>query len=204
MHQQIAEFPTLDSFSTQKIEQDLGHNVSRLVLRYDQNLLIGSRFGELWNGQLYYHQPLNDLTSIERPRLDWTVHYAYANRGIIPKSHNIWVQYMQSEENKLHNTFQWWIPSFPVLNFSRTPLNQILQFQEQVPAGHTMSTVSRRCKNTQQRVLRPQAQEYAVVIPTKYKNTHGWADCVDRFIQVVKETNKIDIVSIGARVGLGR
>jgi hypothetical protein len=27
-----------------------------------------------------------------------------------------------------------------------------------------------------------QAQEYAVVIPTNYKELLGWADCVDRII----------------------
>jgi len=54
----------------------------------------------------------------------------------------------------------------------------------------------------QQWVLRPQAQEYAVVIPTKYKDLHGWADCVDGFIRVVKQTNKMHIVPVGAVVGL--
>jgi hypothetical protein len=41
-----------------------------------------------------------------------------------------------------------------------------------------------------------------VVIPTKYKNLDGWADCVHRFIRVVKQTNKIHIVHFGATVGL--
>jgi len=34
----------------------------------------------------------------------------------------------------------------------------------------------------------------------KYKDLHGWADCVDGFIRVVKHTNKMDIVSVGAMV----
>jgi hypothetical protein len=38
------------------------------------------------------------------------------------------------------------------------------------------------------------------VIPTKYKDVHGWADCVDRFIQVVKQTNKMLIVPVEAIV----
>jgi len=40
-----------------------------------------------------------------------------------------------------------------------------------------------------------------VVIPTKFKDLHSWADCVDGFIQVVQQTNKIHIVSVGTRVG---
>jgi len=39
-----------------------------------------------------------------------------------------------------------------------------------------------------------------VVIPRKYKDLHGWADCVDRFIQVVRQSNKMHIVSVGAIV----
>jgi len=70
-----------------------------------------------------------------------------------------------------------------------------------LPAGKALSTFSKRCQKTQQWVLRPQAQEYTVVIPTKYKDLHGWADCVDRFIQVVKQTNKMYIVPVVAVVG---
>jgi hypothetical protein len=40
-----------------------------------------------------------------------------------------------------------------------------------------------------------------VVIPTKYKDRHGWADCVDGFIRVVKQTNKMHIVPVAAIVG---
>jgi len=40
-----------------------------------------------------------------------------------------------------------------------------------------------------------------VVIPTKYKDVHGWANCVDRIIQVVKQTNETHIVPVGAIVG---
>jgi len=32
-------------------------------------------------------------------------------------------------------------------------------------------------------------KEYVVLIPTKYKDPHGWADCVDGFIRVVKQTD---------------
>jgi len=41
-----------------------------------------------------------------------------------------------------------------------------------------------------------------VVIPTKFNDLHGWADCVDGFIRVVKQTNKMHIVPVGAIVGL--
>jgi len=64
-----------------------------------------------------------------------------------------------------------------------------------------ISTFSRRCKKTQQWILRHQAQEYAVVIPTSYKDLHGCADCIDGFIQNVKQTDKKYIVPVGAIVG---
>jgi len=131
-------------------------------------------------------QPFHIPTSVERLGLDCKVEYTNANQGIMPEAHNIWVQYMQSEENDLDNTFQCQIPSFPVLYFSWTPPNQILQFQKHLPTWKAILTFSKWCKKTQQWVLRPQAQEYMVVIPTKYKDLHSWADCVDGFIRVVK------------------
>jgi hypothetical protein len=184
-------------FRTQ-IEDDWGHEVSGLVLGYDQNVLIDSVFIKLQNGLLYYHQPFHCPTSVERLGLDCKVEYTDANQGIMPESHNIWVQYTDSD---LDNTFQGRVPSFPVLYFSWTPPNQILQFQERLPAGKSISTFSKRCKKTQQWILRPQPQEYAVVIPTKYKDPHGWADCVDGFIRVVKQTDKMHIIPVGAIVG---
>jgi len=39
-----------------------------------------------------------------------------------------------------------------------------------------------------------------VVILTKYKNPHGWANCVDGFIRVVKEINMMHIEPVGAIV----
>jgi hypothetical protein len=39
------------------------------------------------------------------------------------------------------------------------------------------------------------------VIPTKFKDLHGWADCVDGFIRVVQQTNKMDIVPVGGIFG---
>jgi hypothetical protein len=40
-----------------------------------------------------------------------------------------------------------------------------------------------------------------VEITTLYKDLHGWADCVDGFIWVVKHTNKMYIEHVGAIVG---
>jgi len=183
------------------IGEDRGHKVCGLVLRYDQNVLFDCIFIKLQNGLLYYRQPFHNATSVERLGLDCKVEYTNANQGIMPEAHSIWVQYMQSEQNDLDNTFQGQIPSFPVLYFSWTPLNHILQFQEHLPAGKSISTFSKSCKQTQQWVLRPQPQEYAVVIPTKFKDLHVWVDCVDGFIWVVKQTNKMHIVPVGAIVG---
>jgi len=112
-----------------QIEEDWGHKVSGLVLGYDQNVLLDSIFIKLQNGLLYYHQPFHNPTSVDRLGLDCKIEYTNSNKGIMPESHNIWVQYMQSEENDLDNTFQGWVPHFPVLYFSWTPPNQILQFQ---------------------------------------------------------------------------
>jgi len=119
----------------------------------------------------------------------------------MPEVHSIWVQYTQSEENDLNNTFQGRIPSFPVSYFRRTPPNQILQFWECLPASKSVSTYSKRCKNTQHWVLRPQAQEYGVVIQAKFKDHHGSADCVDWVIRVVKQMYKLHIVLVGSIVG---
>jgi len=117
----------------------------------------------------------------------------------MPESHNIWVQYMDCD---LDTTFKGRVPSVPVLYFGWTPPNQILQFQECLPAGKTILTFSKWCKKSQQWILHPQVQEYAVVIPTMYKHPHGWADCVDGFIRVVKQTDLMHIVPVGAIVKL--
>jgi len=116
----------------------------------------------------------------------------------MPESHNIWVEYTESD---LDNTFQGHVPYSPVLYFCWTPPNQILLFQERLPAGKTIPIFFKRCKKTEQWILCPQAQEYAVVISTKYKDLHGWDDCVDGFIWVVKQTDKMYIVPVGAIVG---
>jgi hypothetical protein len=181
-----------------QIEDDWCHEVSGLVLVYDQTVLMDSVFINLQNGLLYYCQPFYCPTSVEHLGLDCKVEYMDANQGIMTESHNIWVQYKDSD---LDNTFQGRVTSCPVLYFSWTPPNQILQFQEWLPAGKSISSSSKRCKRTQQRILHPPPQEHAVVIPTKYKDPHGWADCVDGFIRVVNQTDKRHILSVGAIVG---
>jgi hypothetical protein len=41
-----------------------------------------------------------------------------------------------------------------------------------------------------------------VVIAMKFKDLHASADCVDGFIRVVRQTNKMHSVPVGAIVGL--
>lgn len=41
-----------------------------------------------------------------------------------------------------------------------------------------------------------------VVIETKYKHLHGWANCVDSIIQVVKLATKMHLMSISVIVDL--
>ena len=41
-----------------------------------------------------------------------------------------------------------------------------------------------------------------MVIRIQYNNLYGWADCVDRFIWVVKQPDKIHIVPVGEIVEL--
>jgi hypothetical protein len=153
-------------FRTQ-IEEDWGPEGSGLELGYDQNVLLDSIFIKLQNRLSYYRQPFRCPTSVEHLGHDCKVEYTDANQGIMPECHNIWVQYTDSD---LNNTFQGRVPSFPVLYFSWTPPNQILQFREHLPAGKAISTFSKRCKNTQKWILCPPVQEYAVVITTKYKD----------------------------------
>ena len=64
-----------------------------------------------------------------------------------------------------------------------------------------ISTFAMMCKKTQQWILCPRAQEYAVVIPTKFKDLYGWADCVDMSIFVDKQIDKMHTVPVGAIVG---
>jgi hypothetical protein len=121
--------PNCGQLFSMHIDEDWGYEVCGLVLRYDRNVLIASIFISLQNGLLYYRQPLHTPTSVERLGLDCKVEYTNPNQGIMPEAHNIWVQYTQSEDNDLDNTFQGRILCITVLYFSWTPPNQILQIQ---------------------------------------------------------------------------
>ena len=176
-----------------QIEDDWGHQVHGLVLGYDQIALKDSIFIKRLNRLLYYRQPFRVPTSVQALGPDCKVEYTDANNGIIPESHNIWVDYTDSD---LNDTFHGHFPSLRVSYLSRTPPNQILQFQQRLPTGRTISTLSERFKNTQQWILFPEAQAYAVAIRTKYNDRHGWADCVDTFIRVVKQTDIMHIVPL--------
>jgi hypothetical protein len=182
-----------------QIEEDWGHEVCGLGLGYDQNVLIHSVFIILHNGLLYYHQPFHCPTSVEHLGLGCKVEYTNANQGIMSESDNVWDHYTESD---VDNTFQGRVPSFAVLYYSWTLQNQILHCQKRLPTGKTIPTCSKRCIKTEQCILHPQAQEYAVVLPIMYKDLHGWADCVDGFIWVVKQTDKMHILPVRSIVGL--
>jgi hypothetical protein len=64
-----------------------------------------------------------------------------------------------------------------------------------------ISTFSKSYKQTQKCILCPQVPEYEVMIPTICKDPHSRVDCVDKFIQVVNETEMKHIVPVGAIVG---
>ena len=130
-----------------QIEADWGHEVSGLVLGYDQNVLIDTIFITHHNGLLCYRQPFHCRTSVERLRHHCKVEYTDANHGIMPESHTIGVQYMDSDINI---TYQGQVPVFPVLYFSWTPPNQIFQFRDCLPAGKSISTFSQMFKNSPQ------------------------------------------------------
>jgi len=97
-------------FSIQN-EEDWGHDVSGLVHGYDQNVLIDSILIIVQNGLLYYRQPFYCPISVEHLGINRKV-LEYTNQGIMPESHNICIQYTESDPN---NTFQVWIPAFPEL-----------------------------------------------------------------------------------------
>jgi len=137
--------PNFGQLLRSQIEVDWGHEDSGLVLGYDQNVLLDSIFIKLQNGLSYYRQPFHCPTSVERLGLDCKVEYTDAIQGVMPEYHNIWVEYSDSD---LDNTFQGPVPSIPALSLSWTLPNQILQFQESLPAGLRISTFSKRCKKS--------------------------------------------------------
>jgi hypothetical protein len=147
------------------IAEEWGHEVSGLVLGYDQNVLIDNIFIKLQNGQLYYHQRLHCLTSVGHLGLHCKVEHTKDHQEIMPESHAIWVEYT---DNVLNYTFPDQVPSFPVLYFRWILQTRILQFQERLPARKTIPALPKRCNKTPEWILRPQSPEYVVVITTKY------------------------------------
>jgi len=139
--------PNFGQLCHTQIEDDWGRDVAGLVLGYDQNIVINIISIKLHNGLLYYCQPFHCPKSVERLGLDCKGEYNNVNQGIMPESHNICCQYTESE---LDNTFQGRVPSFPVLYSIWPPPNEILQFQERLPARNKISNLSKRCKNTEQ------------------------------------------------------
>jgi len=117
----------------------------------------------------------------------------------MPGYQHIWVQYIESD---LDYTFQGRIPSLYELYFGWTWLNQIVQLQVPLPARKPISTFSKKFKKTQQWILHAQVWAYAVVVSPKFKDLHSWADSVDGFIQVIKQTDMIHNVHVGSIVGL--
>jgi len=192
--------PIIGQLFPAQIGKNWGYQVSGLVLRYDQNVLIDCILIMLQNGLLYYRQPFYYPSSVKCLGLHCKVVYTNANQWIMAAAHNIWVQYKQSEENNLDNTFQGRIPSFRETYFSWPRLNRILHFQKHLLAGKPITTVSMRWQKTQQWVLPPQVQAYRVVIRTTFNDLPGWAECIDGFIWVVKLTNMMHIVPVGAMI----
>jgi len=86
-----------------RIEQDGRDEDCGLMLRYDWDVLMDNLFVILQIGLLDYHQPFNNPTLLE---LDCKVECTITNQVIMLETHSIWVQYMNSEENDLHNNFQ--------------------------------------------------------------------------------------------------
>jgi len=103
--------PNIEPLFRVQIEEKWEHNVCGLLLGYDQNALKDSIFMTLQNGLLYYHQPFHCPISVKCLGLDCKIEYTNANQGIMPESHNIWVQYTDSD---LENTIQGHVPSFPI------------------------------------------------------------------------------------------
>jgi len=122
--------PNFGQLFRMQCEDDWGHNVSGLLLGNYPNEYIDMIFIKLQNGLFCYRQPFHCPTSVECLEFDCKMKYMNGNQGIISEAHNIWVQYMQSEENDLDNTFQRLIASILGLYFSWIPLNQFLQFLE--------------------------------------------------------------------------
>jgi len=112
------------------------------------------------------------------------------------KAYTVWVQYTYSEEIDLNNTF------YRRISFLFCIIHQLESTKWGSPISRAPAIRKRNinlsiwCKKTQQSVLRPPVQEYAVLHPTKYQNFNGWAYCVDGCIWVVTQTHKMHFVPL--------
>lgn len=179
------------------------YEVCGQVLWDDRNILIDPINMNPLNGVLRYCQQFHCPTSVEHLVLNCKVEYSNTNQQIIPQSHHIWVQYMENADHNLDTTFQGWGPSFAVFHISWTAPILILKFQDRLPTGTMLLTLSKSCIKPQKWILCHQAQEYSAVIPIKYIDLHGNMDCINRFIQVVKLADEMHIVSVEAIIKLG-
>jgi len=75
-----------------QIAEDWRHQVSRLVLGYDHNILLDIILIKLQHGLLYCHLPFHNTTSVQRLGPNCKVECTNANQGIMPEAPNIWVQ----------------------------------------------------------------------------------------------------------------
>jgi len=104
--------PNFGELFRAQIPESWGHDVCGMVLGYVQNSLLDSTEMKHQNGLLCCRPPFHSITSVDHRELDCKVEYTNANQGMMPESHNIWVQYTDSD---LHNTFQGRVPAFPVI-----------------------------------------------------------------------------------------
>jgi hypothetical protein len=111
----------------EQIEVDWGHEICRLVLWYDQNILNDGIFNKLQIELLYYHQSFHCLMSVQYLGLDRKEEYTNANQVFLRKSRNINKHYT---EHDLDYTFHSSVLSFPLWYFRSSLPTQILQFRE--------------------------------------------------------------------------
>jgi hypothetical protein len=122
-----------------------------------------------------------------------------AKEDVVSETHSYWVQDMESD---CENAFQGRVPTFPSSQGRWTPPIGILQCENYIPARRTILMFSKTYRTTQQWMLYLQVQEYASVGPTKYQDLHRCAACVDSFIWVAIQSDKMHIAHVVSIIGL--
>jgi len=92
MHHKDFGFPKFGQLFRPQLQVHKGHEVSGLVLGYDQNIHKGSICINLLNWLSYYHQRCQRPKSVECLGHDYNVGYTNANLRIMSESPNICVQ----------------------------------------------------------------------------------------------------------------